>query len=207
MRRLPSPLPLLHRLPAIALSSLLALTASRIASIDPERPTPTQGLGVRKGSDAALPSEPPAELETLGTLVSLHWDEVLPLSSTEPAIEGFEAIARDRVTGDRTRMAPALLALLRSLVRGDAPVRVEVVSGYRSWKLNEMLRKKGHNVAENSQHSLGHAMDFRLEGTSSKELAKRIEAFGWNGGLAFYPGDTDRFVHADVGPKRRWRGR
>jgi uncharacterized protein YcbK (DUF882 family) len=104
-------------------------------------------------------------------------------------------------------MAPELLALLRALTRDGDPARVEIVSGYRSWKLNEMLRKKGRNVSSDSRHCLGQALDFRIEGLESKQLALKIEGLAWKGGLAYYPNDSDRFVHADVGPNRRWRGR
>ena len=124
-------------------------------------------------------------------------------------MDGFSRFLRDRVTGEHIAMAPRLLELLRKLTVSDghSPVRVEFVSGYRSWKLNEHLRKKGHHVASHSQHSLGHAMDFRIQGLDAKELADRIERLHWRGGLAYYPGSTDRFVHVDVGPNRRWRGR
>jgi uncharacterized protein YcbK (DUF882 family) len=35
---------------------------------------------------------------------------------------------------------------------------------------------------------------------------KAIEAPKWEGGLGRYDGSGDLFVHADVGPKRRWKG-
>ncbi len=194
-------------LPPAVCGLALSLTTSSPSSIDPPAPRWSPPLAVRKTPDSSLPSDPAAPMTTLGSLVSLHFDEIEPLSDDEPSPEAFAAITRDRVTGQQTQMAPELLTLVRAIAAGRAPARVEIISGYRSWKLNEMLRKKEHHVAEHSQHSLGHAMDFRFEGLSSKDLAHRIEKAGWNGGLAFYPGDTDRFVHADVGPKRRWRGR
>jgi uncharacterized protein YcbK (DUF882 family) len=83
---------------------------------------------------------------------------------------------------------------------------VDIVSGYRSPKRNEMMRKKGRHVASHSQHTLGHAVDFRVEGLGVAELVKAIEALKWDGGLGRYDGKGDLFVHADVGPKRRWKG-
>lgn len=198
---------LVPHIPSALVGAALSLTTTFPTAMDQPEPRGSPALAVRKGLDASEPCDPAAEQTTLGTLVSLHFDEAVPLSDDEPEPDAFAALTRDRVTNERTRMAPELLTLVRSLARGKAGVRVEIISGYRSWKLNEMLRKKEHKVAEHSQHSLGHAMDFRFEGLSSKALADQVERAGWNGGLAFYPGDTDRFVHADVGPKRRWRGR
>lgn len=109
-------------------------------------------------------------------------------------------------------MAPALLGLVRTLAAAHPRARVEVVSGFRSPKLNEMLRKKGHHVAPHSQHTLGHALDLRVipEGDSApmdpRVLAKEIRATGWSGGVGVYLGEHDRFVHADVGPRRGWLG-
>jgi Bacterial protein of unknown function (DUF882) len=190
------------------IGALIAPLTSYYVALEPGRPAQAPVLSVRKGIDAANDDAPPAEpMPTRASLVSLHAHEILVLSETEPTQERFSKLLRDRVTGEAIEMAPRLLVLLRELTSDGASVRIEFISGYRSWKLNEMLRKKGHNVASRSQHSLGTAMDFRLEGLSSKQLAKEVERLKWRGGLAHYPGDTDRFVHADVGPNRRWRGR
>src|SRR5438132_7142268 len=105
-------------------------------------------------------------------------------------------------------MDPRLLDLLRRLAErhGDAgnAVRIELVSGFRSPKLNEMLRKKGHNVASHSQHSLGHAVDFRVVGLTPAQMKQAILKAGWQGGIGQYDKSSDLFVHADVGPKREW---
>jgi uncharacterized protein YcbK (DUF882 family) len=85
-----------------------------------------------------------------------------------------------------------------------------LVSGFRSPKLNEMMRKKGRHVASHSQHSLGHAVDFRIvppgstKGIDPRLLEKEIRALSWDGGVGVYPLATDWFVHADVGRNRRW---
>ena len=191
------------------LGAALAPLPSQLIAVDAQRPAFAPCLSSRKGpladDDADVPIAEP--VPTRATLFNIHTGEATPLSDDEPRLEVFSAMLSDRVTGETKPVAPALLALLRALCVGDDPRRVEFVSGYRSWKLNEMLRKKGHKVASHSQHSLGFAMDFRLDGMSSKELAAAVEKLKWKGGLAHYPGDSDRFVHADVGPNRRWRGR
>jgi uncharacterized protein YcbK (DUF882 family) len=94
----------------------------------------------------------------------------------------------------------------------DGAARIELVSGYRSPKLNEMLRKKGHHVASHSQHSLGHACDFRIvepsadRGIDPRVLEREIRGLGWEGGVGGYLTKDDWFLHADVGPNRRWDG-
>ncbi len=102
------------------------------------------------------------------------------------------------------------MGLLRQLAAKHPGSRIELVSGYRSWKLNEMLRKKGHHVASHSQHSLGHACDFRIVPPGAERaldplvVEKEIRDLGWQGGVGVYPTTADWFVHADVGANRRW---
>ena len=141
------------------------------------------------------------------TMFHTHTGEVLAVDKTEPNLERFSDFLADRATGASIEMAPRLLELVRNIGSEKKGARLEVVSGYRSAKLNEMLRKKGHHVASHSQHSLGHALDFRIVGWAPKELKERIEQLGWKGGIGTYESPTDRFVHADVGPDRRWKGK
>ncbi len=199
---------LIRYLLSALLGALLSpLTANTIA-IEASHPALGGSLRKPKPQHAASRAEQSAvAIPTRATLVNLHTHELIVLSESTPSQESFAHLLRDRVTGDSVPMAPRLLKLLRELTEKRDPTRIEFISGYRSWKLNEMLRKKGRKVASNSQHCKGHAMDFRFEGMSSKELAQEVENLHWKGGLAYYPEDAGRFVHADVGPNRRWRGR
>lgn len=144
---------------------------------------------------------------TLGTLVNIHTGELRVLSETEPSPAELSELLEDRGLRSRVEMNPGLLGMLRSLARSHPGARIEIVSGYRSPKRNEMMRKKGRNVASHSQHTLGMAVDFRVEGLGVGEMVKEIEALGWDGGLGRYDGRSDRFVHVDLGPRRRWRGK
>lgn len=187
-------------------SVIVSLPVARPTAADPP---PLRSLGmalrkdVREDDGRELTHDP--SVETLATLYNLHSGEVLALSRTEPSIDRFSALLADRVTGSVEPLDPRLLELLRDIAKGTPGVRIELVSGYRSPKLNEMLRKKERNVASNSQHTLGHAVDFRLVGLSPAEMKKRIQATGWRGGIGQYDKKADWFVHADVGPKREWR--
>jgi len=145
-----------------------------------------------------------ADVSTWATLVNVHTGEAMPLSSTEPTHDRFCDSLADRTTASRMSLDPRLLELLRQIAIRNPGSRLELVSGYRSPKLNEMLRKKGHRVASHSQHSLGHAVDFRIIGLSPAQMKKEIVETGWEGGIGQYDGASDLFVHADVGPKREW---
>lgn len=164
------------------------------------------GLAEKKGPRRDGPDEPPL----LATLDQVHTGEYLPLDDSTPSQERFDELLEDRSTGEKKALDPRLLGLLRELAAQHPGSRIELVSGYRSWKLNEMLRKKGHHVSSHSQHSLGHACDFRIippgeeEGIDPRVLELEIRKLGWDGGVGVYPTKGDWFVHADVGRDRRW---
>ncbi len=191
----------------LATASLSVPTAS-----DPARAARAEvrasGHASKKDTDE-LPGLPPL----LATLAQLHTDERVMLDAQSPPLARFDGLLADRVTGTFHALDPRLLDLLRAVAArfGEkGAVRIELVSGFRSPKLNELLRKKGHHVASHSQHSLGHACDFRVvpvgatKGIEPKVLEKEIRALGWDGGVGIYPTAADWFVHADVGPNRRW---
>jgi uncharacterized protein YcbK (DUF882 family) len=150
------------------------------------------------------------ELPVLATLAQLHTGERVALDAAAPSDARFEALLADRITGAAHAIDPALLGLLRTLASAHPGARIEIVSGYRSPKLNEMLRKKGHHVSSHSQHSLGHACDFRIVPPGAdlaldpRDVEREIRADGWIGGVGVYPTKDDWFVHADVGAQRHW---
>jgi uncharacterized protein YcbK (DUF882 family) len=188
------------------LAGCAAVFVSSIVGADP-RVSHGQGMAEKK---ARLVEEGEAPL--LGTLVQTHTHEHDLLDASSPTPDRFSSLLADRSTGQRTLLDPRLLGLLRSLAVAHPAARIELVSGYRSAKLNEMLRKKGHHVASHSQHSLGHATDFRIveqgsvRGLDPHDTEREIRALGWTGGVGPYENEGDWFVHADVGPQRRWEG-
>jgi uncharacterized protein YcbK (DUF882 family) len=203
---------------AALLASAPAVLVASPSGVD-ERVEHASGLASKKADSGTLevtPGPPPAPppipeaLPLLATLVQTHTEERVPLDDALPTQDRFAALLADRVTGERHPFDPRLLELLRALARSHPGARIELVSGYRSAKLNEAMRKKGHHVASHSQHSLGHACDFRLvlpdapRGLDPRLLEKEIRDQGWTGGVGVYPLSSDWFVHADVGPLRRW---
>ena len=78
-------------------------------------------------------------------------------------------------------------------------VYVDITSGYRTKKTNEKLRLRSSNVAKNSLHLKGKAVDFNINGLSHKLLKAKCNEIS-QGGVGCYPG----FFHIDTGPFRRW---
>ena len=111
-------------------------------------------------------------------------------------------LLRDFRTGDVHRIDPGLLDVLfdlQSRVDGDRPF--EVISGYRSPLTNSMLHRRSEGVAVHSMHLEGRAIDVRLGGYPTRELARHARALG-RGGVGYYA--SSDFVHVDTGRVRHW---
>ncbi|MDT8309828.1 MAG: YcbK family protein [Methylophaga sp.] len=141
-------------------------------------------------------------LHTGEQLKTTYWAEGHYQNSELHAISH---IMRDHRTNEMIDMDNDLIDLMTILHRqmqGKQPYHI--ISGYRSAKTNEMLRKTGGGgVAKKSFHTLGQAVDVRLPGRQLAELheaALKLHA----GGVGYYP--TSDFVHIDTGPVRQWRG-
>jgi uncharacterized protein YcbK (DUF882 family) len=117
--------------------------------------------------------------------------------------ERFSPFLRDHYTNQATHMDERLIDVLTVTAHHFSAARIEVVSGYRSPKFNLMLRKKGREVARSSQHTEGHAVDFRIRGVPTKTLLKFVRSLRV-GGVGYYP--QSQFVHSDTGPIRYWKG-
>ena len=193
----------------VASMMLASVSASTLAA-DPALTEARVSHGYRLATKKEAAVDDVEGLPLLATLEQVHTGEHVVLDPVSPTQDRFDDLVADRITGDRHPLDEHLLLLLRALAAEHPGSRIELVSGYRSPKLNEMLRKKGHHVASHSQHSLGHACDFRIV-PEGQELAidprvveGEIRALGWQGGVGVYPTRDDWFVHADVGRNRRW---
>jgi len=81
------------------------------------------------------------------------------------------------------------------------PTPIQIISGFRSYKTNEMLRNHSNGVAKKSYHMQGKAIDFRIEGIRTQTLfdiakSKKI------GGTGKYV--SSGFIHLDTGRVRSW---
>jgi uncharacterized protein YcbK (DUF882 family) len=189
---------------------LVACGSTATLATEPALPEVPVAHGAGLASKKGPAEDGPPDVPLLATLDQVHTGERVVLDGLLPTAARFEALLADRVTGASHPLDERLLGLLRELAAKHVGSRIELVSGYRSPKLNEMLRKKGHHVASHSQHSLGHACDFRVvpQGQAlaldPRDVEREIRDLGWSGGVGVYPAKDDRFVHADVGPNRSW---
>ncbi len=104
---------------------------------------------------------------------------------------------------EMTRIDVKLINLLYEIKQHIGhDVQFNILSGYRTRKTNEMLRRRSEGVAKNSYHIKGMAVDINVPNVSLRKL--RDIALGMQrGGVGYYP--RHNFVHVDVGPVRSWR--
>lgn len=89
---------------------------------------------------------------------------------------------------------PAVVQRLQ-VIRDIVGLPIGIASGCRCSKRNDSVGGKPA-----SQHLLGNAVDFTIEGYDMGRLSALIDK--WSGGFHFYPGQN--FIHVDVGERRRW---
>jgi uncharacterized protein YcbK (DUF882 family) len=120
------------------------------------------------------------------------------------ALNQLNWILRDWRRDEPTKMDPRLFDALWEVTRSvGTSGPIHVVSAYRSPETNAALRRRSNGVSEFSQHMRGKAMDFSLPGVSMaqvREAGIRLQ----RGGVGFYPGSYNSFVHLDVGSVRSW---
>lgn len=131
--------------------------------------------------------------------ISIDYSHKTYGGSVRRAIEYF---LRDFRTGEIHIIDPRLLDVLAAILHyGKIRSGYEVISGYRSAKTNEFLRKVSSGVDPNSYHMEGRAIDVRLPGVPTHILRDLALKFN-DGGVGFYP--KSKFVHIDTGKRRRW---
>jgi hypothetical protein len=142
-------------------------------------------------------------IEPLTTLYNLRTREALAILPGLGTEERFHGFLRDHYTNQATHMDTRLVSVLARVARKFSADRIDVVSGFRSPKYNLMLRKKGREVARQSQHTEGNAVDFRIRGVPTRRLLMFVRSLRM-GGVGYYP--NSQFVHSDTGRIRYWRG-
>lgn len=114
---------------------------------------------------------------------------------------------RDRHAGVAGEIDPELIDYLvdiRTRLGLPPDVVFEILSGYRTPETNRRLAFHNAQVAKESLHMHGWAVDFRIahvDGRAICEIAKTMQ----RGGVAYYP--ADNHVHVDLGNIRTWRQR
>jgi len=147
------------------------------------------------------PGTKPAPIINLYNEHTHEWLAVDPAKACAPG--ELDTFLRDHYTNKSTKMEPKLLGVLESAARNFKSDVVDVVSGFRHPKFNLMLRKKGHQVARDSQHTHGDAVDFFIPHVTTQQLHAWAKAQKL-GGVGLYL--ESGFVHMDTGPIRFWSG-
>lgn len=115
------------------------------------------------------------------------------------ALAKISHILRCRLTNETIPMSLKLVELLDNIEEHFGGHEIKIVSGYRSAKLNQSLRRRSRRVASQSLHTRGLAADIKIDGVSAREIrdyAKTLHV----GGVGYY----GQFVHVDVGDVRYW---
>lgn len=122
----------------------------------------------------------------------------------QAVLDKLNHILRDWRRNEEIRMDPRLFDIIWEVYREvGGKDYIHVVSGYRSVKTNDMLRRRSRGVAKQSRHTRGQAMDFFIPGVSISEIRKaglRLQ----QGGVGYYPTSGSPFVHLDTGTIRHW---
>ena len=122
----------------------------------------------------------------------------------EEALKKLNHFLRDWRSQEQTTMDRRLFDILWEVYRDvDGKKPINIISSYRSPATNSMLRRRSSGVARNSQHVLGHAIDFFIPEVSLEQ----VRAAGLRlqrGGVGFYPTSGSPFVHLDTGSVRHW---
>jgi uncharacterized protein YcbK (DUF882 family) len=126
-------------------------------------------------------------------------------AGTDPDVpqDTVNRFLRCHFTNEPATMDARLFSALVKAANHFNSDRIDIVSGYRAPKYNLILRKKGRQVARNSQHTHGSAVDFRVHGVSVDRLHRWARGLGL-GGVGYYP--SSGFIHIDTDRVRYWTG-
>jgi uncharacterized protein YcbK (DUF882 family) len=184
-----------------SLAIVLALTA--IAHAEP----PMKKLDRERAAKSKTHGPPPVPGTKPAALVNLyneHTHEWLAIDPAQPPpVAVIDHFLRDHFTNKATKMDPQLVTILLAAAASFHSDVVDVVSGFRHPKYNLMLRKKGHQVARDSEHTHGNAVDFYIPHVTTLQLHAWAKSQKL-GGVGLYM--ESGFVHMDVGPIRYWSG-
>lgn len=113
-------------------------------------------------------------------------------------------IMRDWRRDEPTNMDPELINTIWEIYQElGSREPIHLVSGYRSKKTNETLRRRGGGQARKSQHILGKAADIHFPDIPVKKL-RNSALVREVGGVGYYPKSGLPFVHVDTGRVRHW---
>lgn len=120
------------------------------------------------------------------------------------ALRQIDFLFRDRNVNAVGKIDPELIDYLvdiRTRLGLPPTVVFEILSGYRSRVTNERLRDSNGQVAKESLHVHGWAVDFRIRNVNGRAIAEIAKTMQ-RGGVSYYP--SSNHVHVDLGNIRTW---
>lgn len=148
-----------------------------------------------------VPGQKAAKLVNLYNQWTHEWLAVEP--GVAPSQATLDRFLRDHYTSEPTQMEPKLVEIVVGAAQAFTADTVLVVSAFRHEKYNLILRKKGHQVARDSAHTKGVAIDFQVPNVTTQKLHEWAKAQQL-GGVGLYL--DSGFVHMDTGKIRYWSG-
>lgn len=120
----------------------------------------------------------------------------------DAGLKQLDYLLRDYRENEVLPIDPKLYDILHALYqRVGTDQRIHVLSGYRTPRTNDRLRKRSSGVAKNSLHIVGRAIDLNIPGVRVRDLHE--EALSLHaGGVGYY--EKSGFVHIDTGRVRHW---
>jgi uncharacterized protein YcbK (DUF882 family) len=187
---------------AIAALLLAGITATASAeAYQPKKDLERAHKSAKHGAVLA-PGTKPKKLINLYNEHTNDWLAV-EIDGDPPSAAMIDTFLRDHFTNMTMKMEPKLITEAVAAAKQFKSDFVTVVSGFRHPKFNLMLRKKGHQVARDSQHTHGNAIDFSIPTCSTPQLEKWAKDQKV-GGVGVYL--ESGFIHMDTGPIRSWDG-
>ncbi len=137
---------------------------------------------------------------TAETLRSVYWTP--DFGYIQPSIDEISRFFRDFRQDVVKTVNIDLLNILHYIQSNVGSNKViQLNSGYRSPKTNQMLASRSRNVAKHSYHMKAMAADIAIKGYNSRQL-QRIALNLNAGGVGIYRGGN--YIHVDSGPVRQW---
>ena len=159
-------------------------------------------------TEPALAEQSVKEPERQLRLANVHTGEILDVvywadgKYINDHVGQLNYFMRDHHAREAARMDRRLYDSLYRLQHNiGTDSRIHVLSAFRTSATNEALRKRLKDVAKNSYHMKGRAVDLYIPGVDAKIIQNEARQLGL-GGVGYY---TKRnFVHLDTGKPRFW---
>lgn len=158
---------------------------------------------------ASLAAESAADTRTL-SFYNIHTKESVTITYKKggeylgDGMKQINHIMRDWRRDEPTKMDAELIDTIWEIYQDVGATKpIHLISGYRSSKTNEKLRRRGGGQARKSQHILGKAADIHFPGVPVKKL-RNSALVREIGGVGYYPRSGVPFVHVDTGRVRNW---